>query len=287
MKWIRCWDQINGVVAWGLVQNHHAHLLSDYRGSWLAEGLSQPDTLAWFAARAAEARQAPARPLSDLRLLAPVDRQEIWAAGVTYQRSRTARMEESECSASAYDRVYTATRPELFFKALPEKVSGPGQPVGVRRDSRWTVPEPELALVIDSAERVVGCMLGNDMSARDIEGENLLYLPQAKIYRCSCALGPVLRVGVPEEEMLAWSLRMRILRKGRVVFDGETSVGRLRRRFDELAGFLARSQELPHGAVVLTGTGIVPPDEFAVQEGDEVHIECGPLGVLVNPVIRV
>lgn len=287
MKWVRCRAEAGDTVGWGLVERDQVWLLPDSDRNWLAEGLRQPDPLAWLAERAAKARQQPARPLAELRLLAPVDLQEVWAAGVTYERSRTARMEESEFSASAYDRVYEAERPELFFKALPQKVSGPGEPVGVRHDSRWTVPEPELALVVDGRGRVVGCTLGNDMSARDIEGENLLYLPQAKIYRHSCALGPVLLAGVPEEEVRGWTMRMEIRRAGRTVFEGQTSLARLKRRFDELAGFLTRCQELPDGVVLLTGTGIVPPDDFCSEEGDEVRIECGPLGVLANPVVRV
>src|SRR5262245_31288102 len=175
--------------------------------------------------------------LSKVKLLAPLERQEVWAAGVTYQRSKKARMEESDFSASAYDRVYDAERPELFFKALPEKVVGPEAAVGIRRDSRWNVPEPELALVISSRGSVVGYTIGNDMSSRDIEGENLLYLPQAKIYKHSCALGPWIQLETNEAQARAWAIRIEILRAKSVIFEGETSVAQIKRRFEELAGF--------------------------------------------------
>ena len=222
-----------------------------------------------------------------VRLLPPVDRQEIWAAGVTYLRSKKARMDESEFSATAYDRVYEAERPELFFKSLPEKAVGPGEPVGIRRDSRWSVPEPELALAINSRGKVVGYTIGNDMSSRDIEGENLLYLPQAKIYQGSCALGPWIELGATEPAVREWKIRLEIRRNDKAVFNGETSVDQIKRRFDELASFLFRSQSFPHGAVLLTGTGIVPPDGFTLDDGDVVQIEISGIGVLRNPVTIV
>src|SRR6476660_8948816 len=150
--------------------------------------------------------------LDSVRLLTPVESQEVWAAGVTYLRSKEARMVESEFSANAYDRVYDAVRPEIFFKSLPEKVVSPGEPVGIRSDARWNVPEPELALVIDSSGNIVGFTIGNDMSSRDIEGENLLYLPQAKIYTGSCAIGPWFVVGATEEEARTWSIHLEISR---------------------------------------------------------------------------
>jgi 2-dehydro-3-deoxy-D-arabinonate dehydratase len=226
-------------------------------------------------------------PLASVRLFAPVERHEVWAAGVTYLRSKMARMDESVFSASAYDRVYAAERPELFFKALAEKVVHPGEPVGVRRDARWTVPEPELALVFNSRGRLAGCTAGNDVSARDIEGENLLYLPQAKVYRRSCALGPVLTVGADETAIRAWQISLEIRRDGAVVFAGQTEVARLKRRFDELAEFLFRCQEFPAGAVLLTGTGIVPPDDFTLRPGDRVGITISGVGSLENPVVAV
>ena len=225
--------------------------------------------------------------LHDVELLAPIERQEVWAAGVTYLRSKTARMEESEFSATAYDRVYDAARPELFFKSLPEKVVGPCATVGIRKDARWSVPEPELALVINSRGQIAGYTIGNDMSSRDIEGENILYLPQAKIYDQSCALGPAIRVGVDEAEVRTWTITLRILRGGIVAFTAETSVGQLKRRFEELVGYLFRAQKFPHGAVLLTGTGIVPPDDFSLQPGDEANIEISGIGALRNRVAPV
>src|SRR5262245_54822368 len=229
----------------------------------------------------------PRVSLADVSLLAPVERQEVWAAGVTYLRSKSARMEESEFSANAYDRVYAAARPELFFKSLPEKVVPGGEPVGIRHDAMWNVPEPELALVLNSRGKLVGCTIGNDMSSRDIEGENLLYLPQAKTYERSCALGPWIAVGATEAEAREWRIGLGIWRGGTVVFKGETSVGQIKRGFDELAGFLFRCQKFPHGAVLLTGTGIVPPENFSLAEGDEVVIEVSGIGTLRNKVVVV
>jgi 2-dehydro-3-deoxy-D-arabinonate dehydratase len=229
----------------------------------------------------------PRLGLSEVQLCAPVERQEIWAAGVTYLRSKRARMDESEFSATAYDRVYEAERPELFFKALAEKVSGPEEPVGIRRDARWSVPEPELALVLNSRGKVVACTIGNDMSSRDIEGENLLYLPQAKIYERSCALGPWLTVGATEAAARSWSIRLRIERGSQTAFEGETTVSQIKRGFEELAGFLFRCQRFPHGAVLLTGTGIIPPDDFTLQARDVVEIEISGIGRLRNEVAMV
>jgi len=232
-------------------------------------------------------RALPRVPVSGLTFLAPVDRQEVWAAGVTYLRSKKARMEESDFSASAYGRVYEAERPELFFKALPEKVVPPGGAVGIRKDARWNVPEPELALVINSRGGIVGFTVGNDMSSRDIEGENVLYLPQAKIYQRSCAIGPFITVGADEAEVRTWDISLLINRSGECVFTGKTSVGQIKRTFGQLAEFLFRSQSFPHGTVLLTGTGIVPPDNFSLAEGDVVSIEISGIGTLSNPVISV
>jgi 2-dehydro-3-deoxy-D-arabinonate dehydratase len=226
-------------------------------------------------------------PLSEIRFCAPAERQEVWAAGVTYLRSKKARMEESDFSANAYDRVYDADRPELFFKCLAQKVVPPAEPVGIRSDSNWSVPEPELALVMNSRGKIVGYTIGNDMSARDIEGANLLYLPQAKIYQGSCALGPWIELGASETEARQRTIRLEIRRKGEEVFAGETSVGQIKRSFEDLARFLFRSQVFPHGAVLLTGTGIVPPDSFRLQEQDRVRVEISGIGLLENPVMVV
>jgi 2-dehydro-3-deoxy-D-arabinonate dehydratase len=247
--------------------------------------LERPDLVSCLRQLARTVR--PAVGLPKKGWLAPVELQEVWAAGVTYQRSRTARMAESSFSGSAYDRVYAAPRPELFFKALAGKVVGSGEAVGIRADARWSVPEPELALVLNSRGRLVGYTIGNDMSSRDIEGENLLYLPQAKVYRRSCALGPWIVVGATEAEARTWKIELRILRRGRLAFAGETPVHRLRRTFAELTDYLFRSQEFPHGVVLLSGTGIVPPDSFTLRPEDQVRIRISGIGLLANPVIAV
>ena len=229
----------------------------------------------------------PAHPLDSVRLLTPVESQEVWAAGVTYLRSKQARMEKSEFSATAYDRVYDAARPEIFFKSLPDKVVSPGEAVGIRRDAVWNVPEPELALVISSSGNLVGFTIGNDMSSRDIEGENLLYLPQAKIYTASCAVGPWIVVGPSEDDARQWSIRLEIRRGGDVVFVGDTGAGQIKRRFSELIEYLFRSQQFPNGAVLLTGAGVVPPDSFTLEAHDSVRISISGIGVLENPVAVV
>jgi len=225
--------------------------------------------------------------LNQIQLLSPVERQEAWGAGVTYLRSKTARMEESNFSANAYDRVYSAQRPEIFFKSLPEKVVGPSEPVGIRADAHWNVPEPELALVINSQGTIVGYTIGNDVSSRDIEGENLLYLPQAKIYHRSCAIGPCIVVGSTETVARTWIVTMQIYREGRIIFEGQTAVNQIKRSFEELVSYLYRSQIFPHGAVLLTGTGIVPGSDFTLQPDDKVRIEVNGIGVLENTVIMV
>jgi len=234
----------------------------------------------------ADVRRAtlPEWPLDEVRLLTPVESQEVWAAGVTYLRSKQARMEESDFSARAYDQVYEAARPEIFFKAVPEKVVSPGEAVGIRCDARWSVPEPELTLVINSSGSIVGFTIGNDMSSRDIEGENLLYLPQAKIYAGSCAIGPWVIVGAGEDDARQWTIRLEIHRGNDTVFAGDTRVDRIKRRFDELVEYLFRSQTFPRGAMLLTGAGIVPPDSFTLADGDRVRISISGIGTLENPV---
>jgi 2-dehydro-3-deoxy-D-arabinonate dehydratase len=226
-------------------------------------------------------------PLASVALLPPVDAQEVWAAGVTYLRSKKAREEEAAAAGggSFYDRVYTAPRPELFFKATPARVVGAGQPVCVRADSRWSVPEPELALVVAPDLRIVGYTIGNDMSARDIEGENPLYLPQAKVYRQSCALGPcvTLAAALPSREQVG--IRLRVDRGGSVAFAGETSLARMARPLEELVDWLGRENEFPHGVILLTGTGVVPPDDFTLRAGDVVTIAIDGIGELTNPVV--
>jgi 2-dehydro-3-deoxy-D-arabinonate dehydratase len=216
---------------------------------------------------------------------APIGRQEVWAAGVTYLRSRTARMEEAQQAGggSFYDRVYHAARPELFFKSTPHRVAGPGTPVRLRADSRWNVPEPELTLALNRAGRLFGYTIGNDMSSRDIEGENPLYLPQAKVYDRSAALGPCLLVtGDPLAADTAIHLEIR--RADAAVFTGTTAINQIKRSFGELAEYLFRDNAFPHGTYLMTGTGIVPPDSFTLRSGDEIRITIEPIGTLVNPV---
>ena len=221
----------------------------------------------------------------DEEILAPVESQEVWAAGVTYWRSRTARIEESQDAGGGtfYDRVYQAERPELFLKAAAWRVRGPGETIRVRRDARWSVPEPELALVVNPRGTIVGYTIGNDVSSRDIEGENPLYLPQAKVYDGSCALGPAMLVA---EGPLGAGTRvaLRIARGGATVFEGETTLDQMRRRPEELVEWLYRETSFPNGAVLLTGTGVVPPDDFTLTSGDEVRIAIDGIGALVNRV---
>lgn len=229
---------------------------------------------------------AESHALDEVTLLAPIDAHEVWAAGVTYQRSQQARREESDSAGSFYDLVYTADRPELFFKATPHRVAGPGEPVRVRRDSSWSVPEPELALVLSPAGKLVGFTVGNDMSARDIEGANPLYLPQAKVYDACCALGPVITLAGQMPSQDETTVSMQIRRGGKIAFEGSTSLSNLRRTFDDLVRWLFRENRFPTGVVLMTGTGIVPPDEFSLEGGDEVSISITGIGTLSNPVIK-
>lgn len=215
-------------------------------------------------------------------LLAPVeDLHEVWAGGVTYLRSREARRAES-AAGGLYERVYEADRPELFFKAVGWRVVGHGQPVRVRADSRWSVPEPELVLVINRHREIVGYAAGNDISSRDIEAENPLYLPQAKVYTGSCSLGPGIRL-CEADPIRDLPVRLEIVRGGQVAYEGETRTSRMKRRFEELVGYLGRELDFPYGVFLMTGTGIVPPDTFSLSAGDRIHIEVGEL-VLENEV---
>lgn len=223
------------------------------------------------------------RALEALR--APIGEQEVWGAGVTYYRSRTARMEESKAAGGAdfYDRIYHAERPELFFKSTPWRVAGPNGKVAIRDDSAWSVPEPELALLLNPAGRILGYTVGNDMSSRDIEGENPLYLPQAKVYDRSCALGPgVLAQSGPLP--VATAIRMEIRRGEATVFSDSTTLASMKRTVETLAAYLFRNNSFPHGCYLLTGTGIVPPDDFGLKPGDEIRIAIDGIGELVNVV---
>jgi 2-dehydro-3-deoxy-D-arabinonate dehydratase len=225
--------------------------------------------------------QAPSHP----DILAPIGSQEVWAAGVTYFRSRDARMEESKVAGgnNFYDRVYHAARPELFFKATPHRVVGPGAEVAIRSDASWSVPEPELVLFISPGGKIAGYTIGNDMSSRDIEGENPLYLPQAKVYDRSCALGPCLLIS---DEALPSStgISIEIRREGSVEFSGATTLKEMKRTPEELARYLYHSSSFPFGCFLFTGTGIVPPDSFTLRHGDEISITIPPIGTLSNVV---
>lgn len=218
-------------------------------------------------------------------LLAPIGNQEIWASGVTYYSSREARMEESKDAGGGdfYDRVYFAERPELFFKSAAHRAVGHGQQVRIRKDSNWNVPEPELTLVVTPNAKIVGYTIGNDMSSRDIEGENPLYLPQAKSYDAAAAIGPGLWL-TKEPIPLATEVKIRIEREGNLVFQGETRLDQMKRKLPDLVSYLYREMSFPYGCFLMTGTGVVPPDAFTLNPGDQIHIAIDPIGTLTNSV---
>ncbi len=245
--------------------------------------LCKEDLAAYLSAQIASASPLALTSLPSVE--APIEHQEVWAAGVTYYRSRSARIEESKDAGggSFYDRVYSAERPELFFKSQPHKVAGPNSPVRIRSDAKWSVPEPELALVVNPSGVIVGYTIGNDMSSRDIEGANPLYLPQAKVYDRSCALGPGILVQaspLPADTQIS----LTILRGGSVAFSGTIALSEMKRHPQTLVEYLYRDQSFPHGCFLLTGTGIVPPDDFTLHSGDMIHIAIDGIGTLSNPV---
>lgn len=267
----------DGVSRWGWLHDDKAAPLDEQQ---VLEVLSSSDP----AGLNALATEATHLPLHTITLLAPVGAmQEVWAAGVTYESSKFARMAESEGGGDFYAKVYVADRPELFFKATPNRTVGPNDAVRIRADSTWNVPEPELAALVAANGQILGYTIGNDMSSRDIEGENPLYLPQAKVYRASCALGPVI---VPAENLDPQNLpiRLTITRGGATAFAGETNTARMRRTVADIAQWLFRENEFPQGVFVLTGTGIVPPDDFTLQPGDEIAITIEGIGTLRNTV---
>lgn len=235
--------------------------------------------------RVLDARETPIS-FQDVTLLAPIDEQEVWACGVTYLRSRDARMEEST-EEDVYQRVYNAERPELFFKATPSRVSGPDQPVAIRADSTWDVPEPEVALVINAHREVIGFTIGNDMSSRSIEGENPLYLPQAKMYASCAGLGPVIMLADEVDDPRDMAVTLTIVRGGTVLFEGETSTGQMARSFEDLMDYLHRHNSFPSGVFLMTGTGIIPPSAFTLEDGDIVTISVEGIGSLSQPVTRL
>jgi 2-dehydro-3-deoxy-D-arabinonate dehydratase len=274
MKLLRTTDR------WLIEQNNTLFQLADFDlDSWLADE-NPPAALSHLLRTLPPSPQlkAPASPSL------PLASQEVWAAGVTYQRSRVARMEESVISKSAYDLVYDAPRPEIFFKADKRRCRATGETLTLRDDSKWMVPEPGLALVISARGQIVGYTIGNDMSCRDIEGENLLYLPQAKTWDGCCAIGPAILLAEPSQDIRSAAIKCSIAREGKTVFAAETKVSQIKRTFEELVGYLFRNQTFPHGVILLTGTGIVPPNEFSLAAGDVVRIEIGGIGVLENPV---
>jgi 2-dehydro-3-deoxy-D-arabinonate dehydratase len=231
--------------------------------------------------------EKPSTDFLSAQILAPIGNQEVWAAGVTYFRSRSARMAESKDAGGGdfYDRVYTADRPELFFKATASRVAGPGSNVRIRVDAKWSVPEPELTLLINPHGQIIGYTAGNDMSSRDIEGENPLYLPQAKVYDRSCALGPCILVS-SDPLPTTTPIRIEILRGASAAFSGATTLAELKRKPADLAAYLFRENTFPFGAFLMTGTGIVPPDEFTLAPGDKVRITIDPIGTLENDVVQ-
>ncbi|HSJ02676.1 MAG: fumarylacetoacetate hydrolase family protein [Verrucomicrobium sp.] len=241
--------------------------------------LNQESLPDWLLAQAVPENEVAA----PLELLAPVGTQEVWASGVTYFRSRNARMEESKDAGGAdfYQKVYEAERPELFFKATPQRVVGPGGVMHRRKDSTWIVPEPELTLVINSQGQIIGYTCGNDLSCRDIEGENPLYLPQAKVFTRCAGLGPGILIAekpIPVET----AIHCEIFRDGQQVFAGDTTLAQMKRTPVELVGWLYREETFPVGCFLMTGTGIVPPDNFCLQAGDEVRVSIEGIGTLIN-----
>ncbi len=266
-------------VATGLIALHRDALF-DLRSVDFDTLFTQPDPAAWLRGLLSSAPSIAALP----PVLAPIQSQEVWAAGVTYLRSRDARMEESKDAGGGtfYDRVYDAERPEIFFKATPHRVVAPGGSMRLRRDSRWNVPEPELALALNSSGSIFGYTIGNDLSSRDIEGENPLYLPQAKVWSQCCALGPGVVVCDPLPPDTA--IELRIERGGVQVFSGATALSQMKRTLPELADWLWRDNSFPAGCYLLTGTGLVPEDSFTLQSGDVVHIHITGLGVLTNTI---
>ena len=282
-------------AAWGIVADDHIELVATdagTNGGFFASLLQLPRPARALAERR---RGAPSLKLADVvaapvggnapHLLPPLDLQEVWAAGVTYERSRVARMEETAGAETFYDKVYTAERPELFFKGAASRVSGHNGPIRIRRDATWNVPEPEIAVLVTAHGEVAGYCIGNDVSSRDIEGENPLYLPQAKIYRQSCALGPVVWL-TDEESAPVFDIAISIQRRGAVVYDGKISTSSMRRSFADLVGWLVRDNVFPAGAYLLTGTGLVPESGFTLSVDDRVSITVPRLGTLANHVVQ-
>ncbi|MGA1985706.1 MAG: fumarylacetoacetate hydrolase family protein [Candidatus Sulfotelmatobacter sp.] len=278
MKLYRCRQ---GVVA------EHAGCVYRLNASSWDELVAREDLHDYLQRMIRETKPAEAGVSDDVSddVLPPIGSQEVWAAGVTYYRSRNARMEESKSAGGGdfYDRVYQAARPELFIKASAHRVVGPDAKVAIRDDASWSVPEPELTLFVTPGGKIAGYTIGNDMSSRDIEGENPLYLPQAKVYDRSCALGPCLLV--QDDPLPATTeILLEIRRGSAVVFSGATTLKEMKRKPEELVRYLYRNNSFPRGCFLLTGTGVVPPDSFTLKPGDEIRITIPPIGILVNAV---
>lgn len=280
MKLYRIQDQI--------IIEHQQKLYKTHQQDWDAL-VNQQDLHAYLLALIKEQTSfEQASWLSTQRIQAPIVSQEIWAAGVTYLRSKVARMEESKVSGGAdfYAKVYDAERPELFFKSTAQRCSGPGEPVFIRSDSHWNVPEPELTLFANREGKIVGYTIGNDMSSRDIEGENPLYLPQAKCYERAAAIGPCL--WIPEAPIDPDTrIHMEIRRKDETVFSGEISINQMKRKHDELIGYLFRAMRFSQGVYLMTGTCLVPPNEFTLQVADLVIMQIDGIGRLENTVEKL
>lgn len=276
----------------GVVQDDEVFAVADLTVTTLLNGLEDtPEETRRQLAASVNARSICrwsdllARQVVGYRLLKPLDDQEVWAAGVTYQRSAQAREDESKQS-GIYDRVYSAERPELFFKAMANRTVDHGEAIFIRSDASWNVPEPELALLIGGSGTIVGYTVGNDVSSRDIEGANPLYLPQAKVYSRCCALGPAILLADSAVDPRNMPIHLDIQRAGATVFTGDTSTARMKRTPEELVRYLLRDNPFPNGVFLLTGTGIVPPDDFTLDAGDVVSITIPGIGTLRNPVER-
>jgi 2-dehydro-3-deoxy-D-arabinonate dehydratase len=271
----------------GYIEGDIIYSLADIDGAGTIEALLQlgADELIAVAQAAKETRDA-GTPLAGATLLAPIDTQEVWASGVTYSRSRDARMEEST-QKDVYDLVYEAERPELFMKGTASRVSGPGEDVAIRGDSTWDVPEPELALVLSAKGEIVGYTVGNDVSSRSIEGENPLYLPQAKVYAQCAGLGPWISLTSEIDDPRNLGIKLEIARGGVTHFEGSASTNQIHRTFEDLVSYLFCHNRFPQGVFLMTGTGIIPPAEFTLEDGDVVRITIDGIGTLENPVVRL
>ena len=269
----------------GIILSHNQeHILLNEDWDILINHNNLSEQLLQLSNSSTKMNESDVAELLNTSLLAPIGTQEVWAAGVTYLRSRDARMEEAKDAGGGdfYQKVYEAERPELFFKALPYRVAAHTQEVYIRKDSTWNVPEPELTLFINSQGKIQGYTVGNDMSSRSIEGENPLYLPQAKVYDKSAALGPCLYVA--NDISKDTTIKIIITRNNKNVFEGSIKITQIKRSFEELASYLFRESSFPVGCFLMTGTGIVPPDHFTLQENDEVSITIDNIGTLSNKV---